>query len=136
VRILAVIVLLAAFGITGLAVQAAAAECANPPNISLKDLKKAIADGKVTLLDCNGTKTFSRFHIPGAIDFEANKDRLEKLLPAQKDALIVSYCSNEKCPRYKQGCEAAAKLGYTQVKHYAPGIRGWTNAGEAVASSE
>ena len=138
-KILTFVALLAVFSITGWAVQATAAEGANFPSISLKDLKAAMADGTVALLDCNGTQTFSQRHIPGAIDFEANKDNLAKLLPAQKDALIVSYCGNGNCPKYKQGAEAAAKLGYTQVKHYAPGIRGWTNAGEkteAVANNK
>ncbi|MGD0091148.1 MAG: rhodanese-like domain-containing protein, partial [Planctomycetota bacterium] len=122
-------VLLMAFSIAGWAVQATAAE-----HISLNDLKSAMTNGKVTLLDCNGTRTFARGHIPGAIDLDANKDRLAALFPAQKDALIVVYCGNEDCPKYKRGVEAAAKLGYTQIKHYAPGIRGWTNAGEATES--
>jgi rhodanese-related sulfurtransferase len=93
-----------------------------------------MTDGKVTLLDCNGTQPFSQRHIPGAIDFEANKDRLAELLPAQKDALIVSYCGGGSCPKYKHGAEAAARLGYTKVKYYGPGIRGWSNAGEKTES--
>jgi rhodanese-related sulfurtransferase len=129
-KLLAFIVLLIAFSIAGLAVQATAAEGANPPRISLKDLKTAMAKGKVTLLDCNGTQAFSRRHISGAIDLAVTRGRLAALLPAQKDALIVSYCSNENCPMYKQGVEAAAQLGYTKIKYFAPGIRGWINAGE------
>ena len=131
----AFIVLLVVVSIAGLAVQATASEGATSSRISLKELKTAMADGKATLLDCSGTESFSRHHISGAIDLEANKERLTALLPAQKDALIVSYCSNENCPRYKKGVEAAAELGYTQIKHFKPGIRGWVDAGEAVANS-
>jgi rhodanese-related sulfurtransferase len=131
-KILALGVLWMAFSIAGWAVPATASESSS---ISLKDLKAAMADGKVTLIDCTGTDPFSQRHIPGAIDLEANEGRLAGLLPANKDALIVSYCSNKNCPRYKRGVEAAADLGYTRIKHYAPGIRGWTEAGETTASN-
>ena len=133
---LAFIVLLMAFSIAGLAVQATASEGGKASRISLKDLKTAMANGSVTLLDCNGAQTFSRYHISGAIHLDANKDGLAALLPAQKDALIVSYCGNENCPKYKHGVEAAAKLGYTNIKYFEPGISGWMDAGEAVASSK
>ena len=43
------------------------------PDISLVDLKQAIADKAVTLLDCNGSKSYANGHIPGAIDFEGAK---------------------------------------------------------------
>lgn len=135
-KILAFTVLLAAFSGASLAVRCAASENVKASKISLKDLKAAIADGKVTLLDCNGTKTFARHHIPGAIDLEAKKAKLAELLPAQKDALIVSYCGNENCPKYKQGVEAAAKLGYTQIKYFASGISGWIDAGEKTEFSD
>lgn len=99
-------------------------------SISLKDLKKAMAQGTVTLLDCNGTETFSRLHIPGAIDLEAHTAALASRLPEKKDALIVCYCANKNCPKYLNGVEAVSALGYTRISHYKPGIRGWTEAGE------
>lgn len=134
-KLVPAVVLLMAFGLMGLTVQSTASESGDAPSISRKDLKSAMADGKVTLIDCTGTQTYSERHIPGAIDMEANAERLAELLPADKKALIVSYCSNEDCPRYKDGVKAAARLGYKKIKHYAPGIRGWTNAGETVATS-
>jgi rhodanese-related sulfurtransferase len=78
----------------------------------------------------NGTDSYKSGHIPGAIDFEASEAQLAKLLPADKSALVVAYCGNEHCGAYKQGAAAAEKLGYTNVKHYAPGIAGWKKAGE------
>ena len=99
-------------------------------DISHDDLKAAISAGKVTLIDVNGTDSYKEGHIPGAIDFEANEAKLAAQLPADKTALVVAYCGNEKCNAYKQGVAAAEKLGYTNVKHYAKGIAGWKKAGE------
>lgn len=99
-------------------------------DISHEDLKTAVAAGKIALLDVNGTDTYKEGHIPGAIDFQANKDNLATLLPADKSTLVVAYCGNERCGAYKQGVKAAEKLGYTNVQHYSKGIAGWKKAGE------
>src|SRR5471032_2954195 len=79
------------------------AESASFSDIDHKDLAKLVADKKVVLIDCNGSDTFKANHIPGAIDFEANGANLDKLLPKDKDTLIVAYCGNEFCPAYKSG---------------------------------
>jgi rhodanese-related sulfurtransferase len=107
-----------------------AAEEVQFAHISLADLKRVMADKKVTLIDCNGAVSYNRNHIPGAISFEASQAKLGEVLPAAKDALIVAYCGNEHCPAYKKGATAAAKLGYTNVQHFSPGIMGWMDAGE------
>jgi hypothetical protein len=67
-------------------------EEAKVAEISHADLVKAIQEKKVVLLDCNGTEVYALGHIPGALDFTAVKDDLAKKLPADKTALIVSYC--------------------------------------------
>ena len=100
------------------------------PDISLKDLKKAIADKDVTIIDVNGSKSFSEGHIPGSIDYVANKGDLAAKLPADKGALVVAYCGSEKCTAYAQAAQAAKDLGYTNVKHFTPGLKGWKEAGE------
>lgn len=99
------------------------------PDISHDELKQAIAEKKVTLIDVNGTDSFKDGHIPGAIDFEGTKD-LSSKLPSDKNALVVAYCGNEQCPAYQQGATKAKALGYTNVKHYAKGIMGWKASGE------
>jgi len=100
------------------------------PDITLPELKTAIAEKKVTLLDVNGPVTYANGHIPGAIDFTAHTADLAKVLPADKSALIVAYCGNEHCGAYARAAEAAQKLGYTNVQHFKPGIAGWKSAGE------
>ena len=108
--------------------------------IELKDLKKAIADKKVVLIDVNGTESFKKGHIPGALDFEAlGKEGLAKALPKDKDVSIVAYCGGPACNAYKKGATAAKELGYTHVHHFKGGLSGWVKAGEkteAAASVE
>lgn len=100
------------------------------PDITIAQLKAAIQAGKVTLLDANGTKSWVKGHIPGAIDFKSNEEKLASLLPADKSALVVAYCGGPKCMAYKSAAAAALKLGYTNVKHLRAGISGWEKAGE------
>ena len=99
-------------------------------DITIPELKAAVEARKVTLLDANGSKSWKAGHIPGAIDFKANPDKLAGLLPSDKGALIVAYCGGPKCMAYKAAVEAAQKLGYTNIKHLPAGISGWTKAGE------
>jgi rhodanese-related sulfurtransferase len=98
--------------------------------ISHDELKSAIKEKKVTLLDVNGSDSYKDGHIPGAIDFTATKAELKAKLPTDKSALVVAYCGNENCGAYAAGAKAAQELGYTNVKHYKPGIAGWESKGE------
>ena len=100
------------------------------PDISHDELKAAIASKKVALLDVNGSDTYAKGHIPGAMDFAKVKADLATKLPKDKSTLIVAYCANENCTAYQQGAKAAKDLGYTNVKHYAKGIMGWKDSGE------
>ena len=103
------------------------------PDISVKELQNAIKEGKVAVIDVNGQKSFSRGHIPTAIDFSSQGKKLSNLLPKDKNTLVVSYCGGPGCRAYKRGADAAAKLGYKNVKHLSAGISGWKRAGAEVA---
>lgn len=98
-------------------------------DISQNDLQAAIANKSATLLDVNGSDSYHNGHIPGAIDFIAHKQDIARLLPADKNALIVAYCANVNCAAYRLAANAALDLGYTNVKHFAPGIEGWKESG-------
>ena len=102
------------------------------PDLSKSELDQAIAAKSVTLIDCNGSESYAKGHIPGAIDFQADKAKLAALLPADKNALVVAYCGGPQCGAYKSGYEAAKALGYTQVKHFSGGLSGWQKDGGAL----
>ena len=101
-------------------------------DISVSELEKAIAAKKVAILDVNGASSFSKGHVPGAIEFSSNKSKLASLLPEDKSTLVVAYCGGPSCRAYLRGAEAAKKLGYKNVKHLSAGISGWKKAGKEI----
>jgi len=105
-------------------------------DISIADLKKAIADKKVAIIDVNGSESWKAGHIPGAIDFATSKEKLAEALPKDKGTLVVAYCGGPSCGAYKAGAKAAVALGYTNVKHLKDGISGWKKAGEKTEAGE
>jgi rhodanese-related sulfurtransferase len=100
------------------------------PDISIAELKKAIAEKKVTVIDVNGGESYKNGHIPTALNFASIQGDLGSSLPKEKDALIVAYCGGPSCNAYTRAANAAAKLGYTNVKHLSAGISGWLQAKE------
>ena len=100
------------------------------PDIAIKDLKAAIEKKQVTVIDVNGTDSYQDGHIPTAINFEAAEKDLAKVLPKDKDALIVAYCGGPQCQAYQAAAKKAVAMGYTNVKHLSAGISGWKGAGE------
>jgi rhodanese-related sulfurtransferase len=73
---------------------------------------------------------FAQGHLPGAvhIHFEEVDERAPQVLP-DKDALIVTYCSNTACQNSRIAAEKLAKLGYTDVRRYEEGKQDWAEAG-------
>jgi rhodanese-related sulfurtransferase len=120
-----IVALLSALFIAGFAF----AGSAKVTDISQPELQAAIASKSAVILDVNGSDSYKAGHIPGAIDYIAHKDQLAKLLPADKNALVVAYCGSPTCHAYAAAANAAVKLGYTNVKHFAPGISGWKASG-------
>jgi rhodanese-related sulfurtransferase len=57
---------------------------ADYPEISHDELKKAIEEKKVTLLDVNGSDSWKGGHIPGAVDFTTAKKDLSAKLRATR----------------------------------------------------
>ena len=93
------------------------------------ELEKLISSSSVTLIDANGNESYRQGHIPSAIDLGAHLRDFNTILPRDKNALIVAYCGGESCKAYETATKGAIALGYTNVKHYAGGLRGWVSKG-------
>jgi rhodanese-related sulfurtransferase len=98
-------------------------------DISQADLAAAIKAKTVVVIDVNGSDSFKAGHIPTAVDFDAKGKEIASVLPADKAALVVAYCGNENCSAWKSAATAVAALGYTNVKHFTPGLAGWKKSG-------
>ena len=118
------------FALGAAALVAASVYASSFPEIKIDELKSAIAGKQVTIIDVNGSDSYKEGHIPGAIDFQANREKLASVLPKDKNALVVAYCGGPQCQAYQAAAAAARKLGYKNVKHLTAGISGWQAAGE------
>ena len=102
------------------------------PDISVTEVKALAESKKAVLIDVNGSESYPKGHVPGALDYAAIQANLADSLPKDKNALIVAYCGGPKCKAYQAAANAAAKLGYKNVKHMSAGISGWKEAGQKI----
>lgn len=95
------------------------------PEITKADLQTQIKNNSVYVIDVNGSKSFKKKHIDSAVDFETIKSDLAGKMPADKGQLVVAYCGGPACVAWKKAAIEACKAGYTNVKHFKDGLRGW-----------
>ncbi len=100
------------------------------PDISITEVKTLAESKKAVIIDVNGTDSYKKGHVPGALNYDTVSGKLAKALPKDKQALIVAYCGGPKCKAYQAAAAAAEKLGYKNIKHMSAGISGWLAAGE------
>ncbi len=105
------------------------------PEVSLAEMKTIVSTKAATIIDANGTAMYNGAHVPGAVSFAKHEKNLANVLPKDKGALIVAYCGGPLCTAWQDAAKAAKQMGYTNVKHFKGGIKGWTTAGEKVEKS-
>ncbi len=98
--------------------------------VTRDELKSSIDAGEVTVVETLRTEHFEQAHLPGAIHihFEEVADKGPALLP-DKDAAIVTYCSNTGCRNSEAAANQLTAMGYTNVRKYAEGKDDWVQAG-------
>ena len=98
--------------------------------ISRDELHAAIQAGSVTVVDALGGSYYEQQHLPGAIPLvEADVAAQAAALLPDKEAAIVTYCSNTACPNSGIVATLLTKAGYTNVRKYAEGIQDWVESG-------
>ena len=104
--------------------------------ISRDELKQAIDTGRVTVVETLRDEHYAQGHLPGAIHihFEQVADLAPRLL-RDKNAPIVTYCSNTACRNSEIAANQLVKMGYTDVRKYADGKQDWQDAGLALETS-
>ncbi len=99
------------------------------PEVSQTELSEWIKAGKVVLIDANGEKSYAEGHIPGALNLAWGETVLTSKLPKEKDALIVAYCGGPTCEAWCKAASLLEKQGYTNLRHFKGGLKGWVEAG-------
>lgn len=87
----------------------------------------------VVVLDARSGKYDDGRRIPGAKSLTDKVSAREaKKVIGNKDQLVVTYCSNTKCPASAKLAARLHGLGYENVLELPVGIAGWTEAGKTV----
>ena len=99
-------------------------------HITRDELRDLIDNGAVTVVEALGAPYFESGHLPGAINIPHTEVKAfaPRLLP-DKDAAIVTYCSNTACQNSGVALAQLRKLGYANVRMYAEGKQDWEAAG-------
>ncbi|MFI9320091.1 rhodanese-like domain-containing protein [Kitasatospora aureofaciens] len=106
------------------------------PLITRDELAAAIEDGTVTVVDALGGEYYAQQHLPGAVELVlADVDARAATVLPDRDAAIVTYCSNPACPNSGQVADRLIALGYTNVRKYREGIQDWVEAGLPTAAA-
>jgi rhodanese-related sulfurtransferase len=100
-------------------------------NISREELQAELAErSAVVLVETLRPEHYEQGHLPGAVHLhpEDVEQRAADVLP-DRDAMVVTYCSNVACGNSRAVAEKLAKLGYTTVRRYEAGKQDWQEAG-------
>ena len=110
--------------------------------LSTADVEKLVAKGpekgKYFLFDSRPALRFNEGAIPTAVNlpYPAFDKMAEKLLPADKNALVIFYCAGVTCNMSPASMKKAAALGYTNVKVYRDGMPAWSEKHYGVLSAQ
>jgi rhodanese-related sulfurtransferase len=95
--------------------------------ISPGGLHEMMRKQPVTVLDVNSPQSWIKARVPGALNLDP-ADYKASDLPADKEAILVFYCSNPLCRKAPNAARRAEKMGYSDVKVMSAGISGWLAA--------
>ena len=101
--------------------------------ISRDELRDALDQHAVTVVDASSPGSYGKRHLPDAINLLAEDpdDRITAVLP-NKTAAIVTYSTDDTCQLGPAFAERLGTLGYTDVRAYHEGITEWVAAGLAI----
>ncbi len=105
-------------------------------DVSVKEMKTIVNKKSATIVDVNSDDSFKKSRIPGAIHYASNKNNFKKVLPKDKNALVVAYCGGKMCTAWQRAAKAACEMGYTNIRHFSEGITGWNKKAATKSSSK
>ncbi|HTD28993.1 MAG TPA: rhodanese-like domain-containing protein [Xanthomonadaceae bacterium] len=79
------------------------------------------------VIDVNSRQSWIKTHVPGASNLDPVGYR-DSDLPADKNTVLVFYCSNPMCMKAPNAARRAKKMGFNNVHVMPAGISGWLAA--------
>ena len=110
--------------------------------IQTADIEKLVAQKpeqrNYFLFDSRPLPRYQEGFIPTAVNlpFPAFDKLAEKLLPKDKNALIIFYCAGTTCNMSPGSADKAKKLGYTNIKVYKDGMPAWLGKNYGILSTQ
>jgi rhodanese-related sulfurtransferase len=95
--------------------------------ISPAALQQRMQHEPITIIDVNSRQSWLAGHVPGALSLDPLAYE-EKELPADRNSMLVFYCSNLFCRKAPNAARRAKDMGYRNVHVMSAGISGWLNA--------
>lgn len=103
-------------------------------DVTRDDVRLALADPTVTVVDALPAGAYGRRHLSGAVNLAVERiDTAAEVLPDRAAAVVV-YSTDEGCDRAPGLVTALEGRGYTDVRIYRGGIEDWVAAGLPVDS--
>jgi rhodanese-related sulfurtransferase len=108
--------------------------------IGLAEFRGLAQDHRAVILDARAAPFYQQGHIPGALnlardDFARDYRALAPKLKADRDRLIVVYCSGGECHDSKLVASALLSLGFSDVRVFTGGWEQWSQAGLPAATN-
>lgn len=111
----------------------------NSPEVSTAQLRRALAEAGVIVLDARPYEEYAVSHIPGARAVRAKPGTTPALYVADvteiveslpdRDQPMIVYCNGLYCGRSERFADDLAKAGYRDVRRYQLGAPGWRALG-------
>lgn len=102
--------------------------------VSLKELRRLMREGDVTVIDVRPTDEFSAGHIPGARSIPVSELR-RRLKEIPKNREVVAYCRGRYCVYSLEAVTMLRKQGY-RARRAEEGLPDWRAAGFGVEQGE
>lgn len=96
-------------------------------SISPRELRQMMQKQAVTVIDVNSRQSWETARVPGALSLDPVGYE-ERDLRADKDSVVVFYCSNFLCQKAPNAARRAKSMGYRNVYVMPAGISGWLGA--------
>ena len=113
---------------------ATAATAIQHPTLTLAEFRALADSRRVPILDARNEEAYGEGHVPGALslppsNFDEAYARLKSKLPADKESLVVVYCSNIWCGLGDELQQKLITRGFRHVGQFPDGWTAWVGAG-------
>lgn len=87
---------------------------------------------RVPVINVLDQKSYERKHIPNSVSVPLTEpnfiDQVDEQVSNRSDPLVV-YCASTSCDASERAAEKLEQAGFTGVRDFAEGVKGWEDAG-------